>query len=383
MMSMSQSVCEAGTIGTDPAAARLIAFYLPQFHPIPENDAWWGTGFTEWTNVAKAQPLFAGHYQPRLPADLGFYDLRVPETRAAQAALARKYGIGGFCYWHYWFHGRRLLERPFQEVLDSGEPDFPFCLAWANENWSRRWDGAEHEVLMPQSYSREDDRAHLRALVPALADERYVRVEGKPLLIVYRLVELPEPQRTAEIWRDEARRAGLGDLHLCYLESGSGLGRPPADFGFDAAIEFAPEWRGLGPLPRPTLWSRLQHRLQGRTCVEWRHEVRDYAELVRVNLAKPAPGYVRYPCVTPDWDNSARRASGGRILKGSTPERYEQWLSAVLASRLPEGAEHRLCFINAWNEWAEGNHLEPCQRWGHAYLQATARALETARARSR
>src|SRR5215471_9126155 len=188
--------------------ARLIAFYLPQFHPIPENDAWWGKGFTEWTNVARARPVFRGHYQPHMPADLGFYDLRLPEVRQAQADLAREYGIHGFCYYHYWFGGKRLLQYPFDRVLTSGKPDFPFCLCWANEPWTRAWDGREQDILQPQSYSEEDDRRHIVSLLPAVLDERAIRVEGKPLFLVYQARELPDPAQTVEVWQEVAREAG-------------------------------------------------------------------------------------------------------------------------------------------------------------------------------
>ena len=190
-------------------AIRAIAFHLPQFHPIPENDEWWGKGFTEWTNVVKAKPLFKGHYQPHLPADLGFYDLRVPETRAAQAMLAASHGIHGFCYYHYWFNGRQVLERPVNEILKSDEPDFPFCLCWANENWTRQWDGLESDVLLQQKYSSADDLAHIRHLIPFFQDRRYIRVSDRPLFLVYRASDHPEPERMTEIWRQEAERAGL------------------------------------------------------------------------------------------------------------------------------------------------------------------------------
>src|SRR5215471_1865027 len=233
----SRSLASEGT-------PRIIAFYLPQFHPIPENDRWWGQGFTEWTNVAKARPLFRGHHQPHLPADLGFYDLRVPEVRQEQADMARQYGISGFCYYHYWFHGRRLLSRPFDEVLASGRPNFPFCLCWANENWTRSWDGTDREVLLPQRHSPEDDRAHIEYLLQAFQDMRYVRIDGRPLFLVYRTELLPDPARTAEIWRQRAHVAGIGDLYLARVESFVSDTDPRA-IGFDAAIEFAPDWRNL------------------------------------------------------------------------------------------------------------------------------------------
>lgn len=236
--------------------AKLIAFYLPQYHPIPENSAWWGTGFTEWKNVSKALPLFKGHYQPHLPADLGFYDLRLPEARIAQADLAREYGIHGFCYYHYWFNGRRILERPFNEVLASGSPDFPFCLCWANENWTRTWDGGSADILLQQDYSDEDDRNHIRSLLPALADSRYIRVDGKPLILIYRTELLPNPERTSDIWRSESYTAGIGELYLARVESFTS-GIEPASIGFDAAVEFAPDWRNKGGIAHRDLLSRL------------------------------------------------------------------------------------------------------------------------------
>ncbi|MGH9586930.1 MAG: glycoside hydrolase family 99-like domain-containing protein, partial [Acidobacteriaceae bacterium] len=221
---------------------RAIAFYLPQYHPIPENDAWWGKGFTEWTRVVEATRLFHSHCQPQLPEQLGFYDLRVPEVREAQAELARQHGIHGFCYYHYWFNGKRLLERPFTEVLASKRPEFPFCLCWANENWTRRWDGQSQDVLMAQHYSPEGDRAMIRELLPAFRDPRYIRVRGRPLFLVYRAGGLPDPRATAAIWREEAAAAGLPGLYLCRAESLDEAVSPqdPTQIGFDAACEFPP-----------------------------------------------------------------------------------------------------------------------------------------------
>jgi len=226
---------------------RSIAMFLPQFHPIPENDRWWGSGFTEWTNVRAGAPRFPGHYQPHVPSTLGYYDLRDPSARAAQAALARQYGIHGFCYYHYWFNGKRLLETPLNEVLRTGEPDFPFCVCWANENWTRRWDGLDQEVLIAQTYSDEDSVAFIRALVPTFRDERYIRVNGRPLFLVYRTGLLPDPRRTTEIWREELHQAGVGDPYLVRVETGLHGPEPrPEELGFDAAMEFAPHWRKIG-----------------------------------------------------------------------------------------------------------------------------------------
>lgn len=354
---------------------RAIAFYLPQFHPVPENDAWWGKGFTEWRNVAKARPLFNGHYQPHLPADLGFYDLRVPEVRAEQATLAREHGIHGFCYYHYWFNGRRILERPFNEVLSTGKPDFPFCLCWANENWTRAWNGGDRDVLLEQQYSPEDDMLHLQNLLPAFRDARYIRIDGKPLFIVYRTELLPHPAHTAEVWREEAQRAGVGDLYLARVESfDSGL--DPKSIGFDADIEFAPNWRRLGsPLHRTRL-SRFLIAAGLRPDAYTKHTITTYDNMMQGLLSKPMPNHVRFRGATPGFDNSARRTEGAAILIDSTPAKYEAWLREICdqTRRLRNGDE-RLVFINAWNEWAEGNHLEPDLKHGLAYLKATASAL--------
>lgn len=356
---------------------RLIAFYLPQFHPIAENDEWWGRGFTEWTNVARARPLFRGHQQPHLPADLGFYDLRLPEARQAQADLARQYGVAGFCYYHYWFGGRRLLERPFDEVLASGQPDFPFCLCWANEEWTRTWDGWSGHKLIAQSYSEDDDRAHIRWLARALRDPRYIRVGDKPLVAIYRAHKLPDPRRTAAIWREEARALGVGELYLCRVESFPTERGDPREFGFDAAIEFQPDWANLGRLLHRDKLRRALWKLGLNRSAYQRHQVYSYPELAERALRKPPAPYPRFPCVTPMWDNSARRASGAGIFAGSTPALYERWLRDTLVRFRPPTPGANLVFVNAWNEWAEGNHLEPCQRWGRAYLEATQRALES------
>lgn len=370
---------------TGKVSPRVIAFYLPQFHPIAENDAWWGKGFTEWTNVVQAKPSFRGHYQPHLPADLGFYDLRVPETRESQARLARDHGIHGFCYYHYWFNGRRLLGRPLDEMLESGRPVFPFCLCWANENWTRRWDGQESEILLAQNYNSEDDLAHIRWLAQVFRDPRYLRIEGKPLFLVYRLYWLPDPSRTIAIWREEARRLGLGELFICNVESTDRDWGLAAKHGLDAAVEFAPSWFAM-PQPllprflRPLLpWLKNHPRLRcwidnapiwfpGRVLNSY---VYSYRDLVSAMQEKPEPPYRRFPCVTPSWDNSPRRRTGAAIFTGSTPALYRDWLAeAMRREQRRQGIEH-LVFINAWNEWAEGCHLEPCQKWGHAYLEAT------------
>jgi len=345
-------------------SVRLIAFYLPQFHPIPENDLWWGKGFTEWTNVTRAAPNFSGHEQPQLPADLGFYDLRVPEAREEQAHLAREYGVSGFCYYYYWFNGKRLLQRPLDEVVESGKPDFPFCICWANENWSRRWDGRESEVLIAQNHTHSDDLAFIRQLRPLLEDRRYIKIRGRALVLVYRTDLLPDAARTAAIWRDYCRREGLGELFLACVHS-FGTVLDPTMVGFDGAVEFPPHERAVVLERQPRMSNR---RFKG--CVF------DYVATSRNFLARPLPEYPFFRTVMPRWDNTARRQDAGDIFVRSTPDAYERWLAEIVEqTRRFSAPGERLVFINAWNEWAEGNYLEPDQRHGHGYLQATRRAL--------
>jgi len=343
---------------------RAIAFHLPQFHPIPENDRWWGKGFTEWTNVTRATPTFVGHYQPRLPGDFGFYDLRVPETLEAQAETARDHGLHGFCYHYYWFAGKRLLERPVETMRTSGKPDFPYCLCWANENWTRRWDGADDDVLIAQRPSPADDQRFILDLLPHLRDPRYIRVDGRPLILVYRVGMLPDPPTTAAIWRETCRREGIGELYLCAArtyDTGD-----PALYGFDALVEFPPH-------DTRVLTVNLEVEMLNAT---FKGSIYDYREFVHESLGRPEPSYVWHPTVMPGWNNTARRPDLANIFVNATPEVYEVWLREVVAgvvARRPP--EERLVFINAWNEWAEAAYLEPDRRYGHQFLQATRRAL--------
>lgn len=347
---------------------RAIAFYLPQFHPIPENDRWWGKGFTEWTNVTKARPNFEGHYQPHLPADLGFYDLRIPEVREQQAELAAEYGLHGFCYYHYWFGGRRLLELPFNEALSSGRPDFPFCLCWANENWTRRWDGGENEILMAQRHSDEDDRNFIRDLFPAFEDRRYIRINGKPLLIVYRADILPNAERTTVIWREEMKNAGLGEIYLCVAQT-CGIA-DPRPYGFDGALEFPPHGMTVDKLDAPIV--KINPNFVGSIC--------DYMLNATSRIHKPKPEYTLFKGVMAGWDNTARRQNNGLAYINSGPDAYEYWLGKAAEHMIANySGDERLVFINAWNEWAEGAHLEPDRRYGRGYLEATRNVLSVLR----
>ncbi len=386
-------------------AARAIAFYLPQFHPIPENNDWWGAGFTEWTNVRQGRPLFAEHYQPRIPTELGYYDLLSPETREAQAALARSHGIEGFCYWHYWFAGRRLLERPFNAVLDSGKPDFPFCLAWANHSWTAAWVGRPWELLVDQTYpGRADYEAHFRAVRDGFADDRYITVDGKPLFLVFRPDKLANPLEFADCWRELALEAGFKGLYLLGILN---AGADARALGLDGGVHkglgnlltFLPSRfqqkaevrrRALVLLERPSLvhlhqaiararrpsWlGPLDNLHDGISSGLLLPSVCSHRELVDAEYRGLRVGRDEFPCVIPNWDNTPRVGRWGWVLHESSPELFAAHLRHALSFIADRPFDKRLVFIKSWNEWAEGNHLEPDERYGRGYLEATRRAL--------
>ncbi|MEX1239154.1 MAG: glycoside hydrolase family 99-like domain-containing protein [Cyclobacteriaceae bacterium] len=357
---------------------KLIAIHLPQFHPIPENDQWWGQGFTEWTNVVKASPRFREHYQPHLPADLGFYDLRLEENRIAQAELARQYGIHGFCYYHYWFNGKRLLNRPLDDLLASHKPDFPFMLCWANENWTRRWDGKDQEVLMHQEYNEEDDIRQMQFLCERFfADQRYIRISNKPFFVMYRPALNPRMRKTIDTWRTVALKCGIGELYLGYMRS-SDDGISLQESGFDCAIEFQPDFGDLSPRLNENTWNRLLRKLGVRDSAFIDNRIFDYRDYAKKMMTERKITPLLFPGITPMWDNAARRQKGATIFAYSSPEAYGHWLRHIVESYEKVEVNPRFIFINAWNEWAEGNHLEPCQRWGRQYLEVTKKVLDHA-----
>lgn len=359
------------------ARARLIAFYLPQYHPIPENDQWWGKGFTEWTNVAKATPMFSGHYQPRVPADLGFYDLRVPEVRMAQAEMANEYGIEGFCYWHYWFAGKRLLERPFAEVLKSGEPKFPFCLAWANQTWTGIWHGAPDRILIKQTYPGiQDYKTHFYELLDSFNDERYIKIDGKPVFVVYDPKELPEPQVFTDIWRELANKSGLKDLY--FIGNVADPTWVPEENGFDASVldsltiirrkigTLYNGYKGYGKHVLKKILNRSLKRLP--LTIFHKPTIYSYQDAIKVLFSRQETTFEEFPCVIPNWDNTPRSGNNGLIFHKSSPELFRTHLREAITRVGHKDYEKRVIFIKSWNEWAEGNYLEPDLKFGRAYL---------------
>ncbi len=352
------------------ASVRPIVLYLPQFHRVPENDLWWGTGFTEWTNTKKATPLFTGHHQPHIPTELGYYDLTEPHVLERQAALAKEYGVYGFCFYYYWFHGKRLLEKPIEQMLASRRPDFPFCLLWANETWNRRWDGREKETLIEQQHSDEDDLRFIHNIIPALRDPRYIRINGRPLLIIYCIGRFTA--RSIERWREECQRAGVGDIYVAttlrHALAVPSLGkRDPRLFGCDGVMEFPPHDSHLQSIKTqmPELAS------------DFRGDVWDYIELAAGHISKPSPPYTTFQGVMTAWDNTPRRGKTAWVFHPDSPEAYGFWLSTIVEQTIQRHAnpDERLIFINAWNEWAEGAHLEPDQKHGRRWLEETKLSL--------
>ena len=375
--------------------ARVIAFYLPQFHPIPENNKWWGEGFTEWTNVAKARPLFKGHYQPKLPADLGFYDLRMPETRIRQAELARQAGIEGFCYWHYWFgKGRELLNRPFDEVLESGIPDFPFCLGWANHSWSSKtWErGSARQtdsLLMEQTYVESEYADHFNRLLPAFKDARYITVDRKPLFVVFDPLAIPDPKRFIDCWNGLAVENGLKGIHFVGIMSNlSGFRvndrgakeyyavrtneeaapryEQLLDRGFDAVNS-----RGLFRAELATRGALHKYKVElvKRIFKKDLLNVFEYRDIIK-HLFVPEDKWENvYPTILPNWDRSARSGKKANIYHHSTPELFRRHLQEAIAIVKDKQPEHRILFLMSWNEWAEGNYVEPDLKYGRQYLE--------------
>lgn len=354
-----------------------VAIHLPQFHPFPENDTWWGKGFTEWTNVTKAKPLFKGHHQPHLPADLGFYDLRLEEARLAQIAMAREFGIFGFCYYHYWFNGKRLMQEPLDRMRANTREDFPYMLCWANENWTRSWDGQEKEILIAQQYSAKDDTNHIRFLCENFFnDNRYIKVDNKPAFLFYRPQLLPNIKQTIDTWREESFKLGHGELYLGYSQS-FGYSPDPKDLGFDFAIEFHPNFGNLPSQEFAPFLEKIRYKLNIGGKHFYENRIIDYRKYVHKQVSKGFQDGV-YPGLTPGWDNSARRKSGSTIFINSNPTDYGSWLKYILTNYPWSKEDKNFLFINAWNEWAEGNHLEPCRKWGLDFLKTTRDALSNA-----
>ena len=343
---------------------KLIAFYLPQFHPFPENDKWWGKGFTEWYNVGKALPNFSGHYQPHCPIHLGYYDLRIPETLIEQAKLAKNYGIHGFSYYFYWFAGKVLMDLPLQNMLSNKNLNMPFCLTWANENWTRRWDGAEDDILICQEHSDEDSSLLIEHLIQYFEDPRYIRIEGRPLLVIYRADIIPEIRRTADLWRNYLVRRGFPGLYLVSAQS-FGISAP-SEFSFDASVEFPPH----GLLDNV-------NEINGQlniTNVEFDGKIVSFEEAVAGAIRKPEPDYKLFRTAMLSWDNTARKQHSGTIYHDFSLANYQRWLKQLctnVCTNNKYGKDEKIVFINAWNEWAEGSHLEPDRKFGYGYLQAT------------
>lgn len=379
---------------------RIIAIYLPQFHPIPENDEWWGKGFTEWTNVGRAKPLFRGHDQPKVPADLGYYDLRLPEVREAQAQLAREAGIEGFCYYHYWFgNGRRLLERPFNEVLESGKPDFPFCLCWANHTWSNKtWEKSKsktkNSILIEQRYMGiEDYTMHFNALLPAFRDKRYIKVDGKPIFVIYHPWDIPEMSLFIEVWQELAKKNGLPGIHfvgqspatsshekqpdgtikvvLPNLKSSKDVYGKVLSLGFDAVNSFG---KRRGELLSKGKWITYIREVLLKFGLNSKL-VYDYPKTVKYFFSPEDQWENVYPTIMPGYDRTARIGNAEGIFIHNTPENFKKHVEDAIAIVKNKDPQHQIIFLNAWNEWAEGCYVEPDLTYGHGYLNAIHDAL--------
>ncbi len=355
---------------------RPIALYLPQFHPIPENDNWWEKGFTEWTNVAKAKPLFKGHWQPRLPADLGFYDLRVPETREVQALLANQHGIYGFCYWHYWFAGKRLLEKPFNEVVRSKRPDFPFCLAWANQTWEGKWHGvSNNKVLIEQTYPGiKDHEDHFYALLDAFKDERYITVNGKRIFFIFQPIDFPNPKAFIDLWQGLAIKEGLKGFHFVGMHMDAEW--PYATYGYNAIVQ---KWLNMEKLKNSNFLQSKKNNLfnlfKKKKIEKGEPLVISYQEYVEQYPEHPV-GAHEYPVVYADWDSTPRAGHNGWLFEGTSPELFGELCQRAFIETGNKPVDEKFVLVKSWNEWAEGNYLEPDSKYGLKYLNQFKQAIE-------
>lgn len=353
---------------------KVIAFYLPQFHPVKENDEWWGSGFTEWHNVVKAKPLFRGHYQPKLPADLGFYDLRLPETREAQAQLAREAGVYGFCYWHYWFgNGKRLLERPFNEVVASGKPDFPFCLAWANHSWyAKTWDPNKPDrLLIEQLYpGKEDNEKHFYEVLPAFKDDRYIKIDGKPLFAIFKPLQVENVRAFIQQWQELAKKNGLPGIYFV----GQG---PQKDFesimasGFDAVNH--EEVNGIHA--HQSKFVRTMKQIE-RVLLK-RPRCYDYAKAMKEMIIPEDSCENILPTICPNFDHTPRSGTRGLVYVNNNPQTFGNHVRQILD--IVKKKEEKIVFLKSWNEWGEGNYMEPDEKWGKAYIEVLRKELDNER----
>lgn len=363
----------------------ILAFYLPQYHPIKENNEWWGVGFTEWTNVVKSKARFHAHRQPQIPSDLGFYDLRLAATRAAQAELAQQYGITGFCYYHYWFNGHRLLEQPLNEVIKTGEPSFPFCICWANENWTRAWDGLDRKVLIKQDYTLDDSTAHFFELIKYFKDPRYITIDGRPLFIIYRYDHIPNVKEYFNKWRTLAKENGFPELYICATKNGfiTNSDEKIIELGFDSILDFQPN---RNDFPKADSFKQKAITITKKILPDFIYQwlkvngsainCIDYEEMVKGIIKQKWPStYCKFPCIFPSWDNSARRKTP-TIIQNDKPAIYENWLTFGINSVQQYKDGQKIIFINAWNEWAEGCHLEPDEKMGKTFLESTKKAID-------
>lgn len=356
--------------------ARVIAFYLPQYHPIPENDEWWGKGFTEWTNVGKAKPLFKGHYQPKIPADLGYYDLRVENTRVAQAEMAHHHGIEGFCYWHYWFgNGKRLIEQPFNEVVRSGKPDFPFCLAWANDSWQAKlWNSegtSTNKILQEQLYPGVDDYIlHFNELLKAFQDKRYIRVNNKPLFMIYKPMEFKDVSIFIETWQKLAKQNGIDGIYFIGQTTDIGLKDNILKLGFDGVnVVRLYDYMKNGRSLQRKIFDQVRRRIFSLPFVA------EYKDVMKNFIGNEEKEINVFPSIIPNWDHTPRSGIGGQVFLNPRPELFRKHVNEVIKHIEHKPAEERIAFVKSWNEWGEGNYLEPDLKYGLAYLRELKEAL--------